>query len=125
MKQDLEELRKEKNEKLDNLNKIKQEYEYKIRSLESENHEIKQNFEKKLIDYHSQSNDELLEKINFLESKILLEEQNKDDLQKQWLNSYQILEEKLKEIEIFKEEFVKVTEQNSIYLKCLEIYRGR
>lgn len=108
LKKEIEELRNEKNMKIESFNELLRKLEKRIIFLENENNDLKQSSERKELEYHSQAHDELMEKLKNFEFKIQEEAKTKETLENHWLEVYEVLEEKVKEIEIFKENFVKV-----------------
>jgi len=103
LKDEITSLRKEKNERVERLNQMIEEYEKKFAALESEF-----SLEKTNVEYQSDKQEEFLQKIKILEAQIVTDEISKEKLQSEWVEAHKSFEEKLKVIEKMKEEFIEV-----------------
>ena len=109
LKGEISALRKEKNERVEHLNQLIEEYEKKILALESEKNSLEFSLEKLNLEYQSEKQEEFMQKIKILETQIVKNENSKEKLQGEWVEAHRGIEEKLKVIEKIKEEFIEVT----------------
>ena len=109
LKNELDLLRKAKNEKVEKFNSLIEQLEKRVLILEKEKNDLEVAFEQNTLDIHSERQDELLQRIKILETHIIEDENIKEKLQSQCLDAHNMMEEKLKELERIKEDFIKVS----------------
>ena len=93
---------------MERFNNLVEEYEMKILILEKEKNNLQITKTNNEMNYHSERQEELLEKTKMLEAQIIENENYKEKLQSQWIEAHCSLEEKLKEVEKIKEDFINV-----------------
>ena len=126
LKNEIDELRTEKNERVDHLNSLIEEYENKILLLEKENNKLEVANNKNEVYYNSERQEELLEKIKMLEAYIDENDNNKQKLKNQWIETQKSFEEKLKEVERIKEDYINVILLYLIiFTYFLEVFRRK
>ena len=108
LKNEIDQLRQEKNERVDHFNSLVEEYEKKILLLEKEKNKLEVANNKNEVDYNSERQEALIENIKMLEAYINENDNNKQNLQNQWIEAQKCFEEKLKEVEKIKEEYINV-----------------